>query len=222
MGTDDQKVEARITAINVVTLLLYGALYRELPGYPAVRVAARLLGCTGRGCADSRVGGVPGRLAGQRVPGRPHRPAPDDGGGDPGPGRWVRLAVRGAPGRASRRGRPARGPAVGLGLGICVIPVTSAVSAAVSDIDLGEAAAVNDAASRVEGVVVALVPALIGTTGGLGIAQALVRGYRPAMVVLAVLCMVAGAASAGRPPLGASDYEPRQPDRDESHVICRH
>jgi EmrB/QacA subfamily drug resistance transporter len=80
----------------------------------------------------------------------------------------------------------------GIGIGIAVTPLTSAVLAAVGDADLGEATAVNDAASRLGGVVViALVPALIGATAGLGLGDALVRGYQPAMIVLGGLCIAA-------------------------------
>jgi EmrB/QacA subfamily drug resistance transporter len=51
----------------------------------------------------------------------------------------------------------------GLGLGLAVTPLTSAVLAAVPDADLGEASAVNDAAARVGAVLaVAAVPVLIG------------------------------------------------------------
>ena len=59
----------------------------------------------------------------------------------------------------------------GLGIGLAVAPLTAGVLAAVDDSDLGEASAINDAASRVGGVVlVALVPALLGagSAGGLG------------------------------------------------------
>ena len=46
-------------------------------------------------------------------------------------------------------------------------PLTAAVLDAVGDADLGEASAINDAASRVGGVIaVALVPLLIGITAG--------------------------------------------------------
>ncbi len=41
----------------------------------------------------------------------------------------------------------------GLGIGLAVTPLTAAVLAAVGDADLGEASAINDAASRVGGVV---------------------------------------------------------------------
>ena len=51
----------------------------------------------------------------------------------------------------------------GVGLGLAVAPLTAAVLAAISDTDLGEASAVNDAAARIGAVVaIALVPALIG------------------------------------------------------------
>ena len=74
----------------------------------------------------------------------------------------------------------------GLGLGLSVTPLTAAVLAAVGDADLGEASAINDAASRVGGAIaIALVPALIGATVGTSFTDALVDGYQPAMVVLA-------------------------------------
>jgi EmrB/QacA subfamily drug resistance transporter len=80
----------------------------------------------------------------------------------------------------------------GLGIGLAVTPLTAAVLAAVGDADLGEASAVNDAASRVGGVIaIAVVPVLIGAGGG-GLAGALTDGYRPAMTAMAGLC-VAGA-----------------------------
>jgi EmrB/QacA subfamily drug resistance transporter len=84
----------------------------------------------------------------------------------------------------------------GLGTGLAVTPLTAAVLAAVSDTDLGEASAINDAASRVGGVVViALVPLLIGAAGGNSIAQVLGHGYQPAMLVMAALCAAAAAVS---------------------------
>jgi MFS family permease len=84
----------------------------------------------------------------------------------------------------------------GLGIGVCVTPLTAAVLAAVGDRDLGEASAVNDAAARVGGVVaIALVPVLIGAGGG-SIAGALVHGYRPAMLAMAALCAAAALVTA--------------------------
>jgi len=85
----------------------------------------------------------------------------------------------------------------GIGLGLVVTPLTSAVLAAVSDLDLGEASAISDVASRLGGaVMIALVPALVGVQAGRGLGEALAQGYRTAMLVLAGLCVVAAAISA--------------------------
>jgi EmrB/QacA subfamily drug resistance transporter len=76
----------------------------------------------------------------------------------------------------------------GLGLGLAVAPLTAAVLAAVSDADLGEASAINDAASRVGGLIaIAIVPALIGATGP-SLGHALAGGFQPAMIAMAALC----------------------------------
>jgi EmrB/QacA subfamily drug resistance transporter len=85
----------------------------------------------------------------------------------------------------------------GLGMGLAVTPLTAGVLAAVADPDLGEASAINDAASRLGGVVaIALVPALIGAGGGRSLAGALAHGYQPAMIALAALCAAAAAVTA--------------------------
>ncbi|MFL5912471.1 MAG: DHA2 family efflux MFS transporter permease subunit [Gaiellaceae bacterium] len=77
----------------------------------------------------------------------------------------------------------------GAGLGLAVTPLTAAVLAAVRDADLGEASAINDAASRVGGVIaIALVPVLIGVGAGSSLADSLAKGYRPAMLAIAGLC----------------------------------
>jgi hypothetical protein len=66
------------------------------------------------------------------------------------------------------------------------------VLAAVADSDLGEASAINDAASRLGGlIVIAVVPALIGAGAGRGLGAALSHGYRPAMIALSALCAAA-------------------------------
>ena len=96
----------------------------------------------------------------------------------------------------------------GLGLGLAVAPLTAAVLAAVRDPDLGEAAAINDAAARVGAVVaVALVPALIGATGGRTLARALGDGYQPAMLVITGICVAAAVITA----LFVSDDRARAP-----------
>jgi hypothetical protein len=85
----------------------------------------------------------------------------------------------------------------GLGIGLAVTPLTAAVLAAVGDADLGEASGINDAASRIGGVVViAVVPLLIGATGSRGYAGALAGGYQPAMIVMAGLCVAAAVITA--------------------------
>jgi hypothetical protein len=84
----------------------------------------------------------------------------------------------------------------GFGLGLTVTPLTAAVLAAVSDADLGEASAISDVASRLGGAILtALVPVLIGVQAGRGLTEALADGYRPAMVVLTGLCVVAAVIS---------------------------
>jgi MFS family permease len=76
----------------------------------------------------------------------------------------------------------------GLGVGLAVTPLTAAVLTEVSDADLGEASGVNDAASRIGGVlIIALVPALIGASGARSLAGALAHGYQPAMIIVAGL-----------------------------------
>jgi EmrB/QacA subfamily drug resistance transporter len=85
----------------------------------------------------------------------------------------------------------------GLGLGLSVTPLTAAVLAAVGDADLGEASGINDASSRIGGVIViALVPVLIGVTGGQGYARALAHGYLPSMIVMGGLCVAAALVTA--------------------------
>jgi MFS family permease len=86
----------------------------------------------------------------------------------------------------------------GLGLGLAVTPLTAAVLAAVDDTDLGEASAVNDAASRIGGAVaIAAVPVLIGAGAGAGdLGNALVGGFRPAMLTLAAVCGAAAVLTA--------------------------
>ena len=85
----------------------------------------------------------------------------------------------------------------GVGVGLAVTPLTAAVLAAVDDRDLGEASAINDAASRLGAVVaIAIVPALIGVGGGATLANALADGYQPAMIAIGGMC-VAAAVIAG-------------------------
>jgi MFS family permease len=79
----------------------------------------------------------------------------------------------------------------GVGDGLAATPLTAAVLAAVSDSDLGGASAINSAAAWIGGgVVIAIVPALIGASGGQHLANALADGYQPAMITMAGLSVV--------------------------------
>jgi EmrB/QacA subfamily drug resistance transporter len=85
----------------------------------------------------------------------------------------------------------------GAGVGVAVTPLTAAVLAAVGDADLGEASGINDAASRIGGlVVIALVPALIGAVSGTSLTRALGHGFQSAMLVMAGLCLTAALVTA--------------------------
>jgi EmrB/QacA subfamily drug resistance transporter len=103
----------------------------------------------------------------------------------------------------------------GLGIGLTVAPLTAGVLAAVDDADLGEASAINDAASRIGGVVlIALVPALLGVGGSDDLAQPLANRYRAAMLVMAAVSVVSAVitmlfVARGRPPATRVPATPR-------------
>ncbi len=105
----------------------------------------------------------------------------------------------------------------GLGLGLMVSPLTSGVLASVSDDDLGEASAVNDAAARVGALLmVALVPVLVGVGRG-ELGPALVDGFRPAMLALGCLAL-AGAVVAGLFVTDGTTGGPRMPVPPQVHA----
>ncbi|MER7247511.1 MFS transporter [Kribbella sp. NPDC000426] len=103
----------------------------------------------------------------------------------------------------------------GLGIGLTVAPLTAGVLAAVDDADLGEASAINDAASRVGGVVlIALVPALLGVGGSDELAGPLANRYQTAMLVMSALSVVAAVitmvfVARGRPSAAQLPATPR-------------
>jgi hypothetical protein len=98
----------------------------------------------------------------------------------------------------------------GLGIGLAVAPLTAGVLAAVADRDLGEASGINDAASRIGGVVViALVPVLLGAGRSTSLAQPLAANYQTAMLVMAGLSVAAAVITAVFVPSGrAVDAQP--------------
>ena len=60
----------------------------------------------------------------------------------------------------------------GVGIGITVTPLTAGVLAAVGDADLGEGSAINTTAARVGALfTIAIVPALLGVSGGRSLAE---------------------------------------------------
>ncbi|MEV4264648.1 MFS transporter [Kribbella sp. NPDC049584] len=103
----------------------------------------------------------------------------------------------------------------GLGIGLTVAPLTAGVLAAVDDADLGEASAINDAASRVGGVIlIALVPALLGVGSSDELAGPLANRYQAAMLVMAALSVVAAVitmvfVARGRPSAAQLPATPR-------------
>jgi EmrB/QacA subfamily drug resistance transporter len=180
-------------AINVTTLLFYGAL--SAAGYLLILECELRLGYTAAQAGAALIPSSVVFLALSPVSGAlVARVGP----------RWLMVAGillvaasyvwlgRARPGSSYITAILPPGLLRGLGLGLTVTPLTAAVLAAVKDDDLGEASAVNDAASRVGGVLaVALVPVLIGAGVGHSLAGALVNGYQPAMVTLGGICVVA-------------------------------
>ena len=105
---------------------------------------------------------------------------------------------------------------MGAGLGLTVAPLTAAVLVAVSDDQLGQAPAINNAAAQV-GVLllVTLVPALIGV-GADDLGQALASGYQPAMWVMGGL-VVAAAVITGLFFSDCATDAPRMPPQPQIH-----
>jgi EmrB/QacA subfamily drug resistance transporter len=186
----------QFTAINVVTVVFYGAL--AAAGYLLVLRCELTLGYTATEAGavlipSSAIFLVLSPISGALVP----RTGP----------RWLMVAgilavalaflwLAYAPAGTYAAAIFPGAVLWGLGLGLTVTPLTAAVLAAVSDADLGEASAISDVASRLGGAILtALVPVLIGVQAGRGLTEALADGYRPAMVVLTGLCVVAAVIS---------------------------
>jgi hypothetical protein len=85
---------------------------------------------------------------------------------------------------------------LGLGLSATVAPLTTAVLAAAGDARAGIGSAINNAVSRVAGLVaIAVLPAAAGLTTGGGNLD-LVGGFGRAMVICGVTCAAGGLVAA--------------------------
>jgi EmrB/QacA subfamily drug resistance transporter len=101
----------------------------------------------------------------------------------------------------------------GVGLSITVSPLTAAVLAAVDPAQSGIGSAVNNAVSRIAGLIaVAFAGVIIGATGDSAFAPGDFAGFRRGAVVVAVLFAVAGLISAVGISNGQCDYRRVSPE----------
>ncbi len=184
----------QFTGANLTTLAVYGALggvmflvvlnLELVMGYSAVQAGSSLLPITALMLVLSpRMGQLSQRI-GPRIP------------MTVGPlvvGAGTFLLVRATPGHSYVDGVLPGVIVFGLGLAITVGPLTGTVLAAVEQRHVGVASGVNNAASRVAGLVtVALLPEI--THMGTRLDRAgVMTGYHEAMVVSAVIAAVGGA-----------------------------
>ncbi|MGH8996142.1 MAG: MFS transporter [Acidimicrobiales bacterium] len=184
----------QFTGANLTTLAVYGALggfmflvvlnLELVMGYSAVSAGAAMLPITGLMLALSpRMGQLAQRI-GPRLP-MTLGPLVVAGG--------TLLLVRAVPGHSYASGVLPGVVVFGLGLAITVGPLTGTVLAAVDQRHVGAASGVNNAASRVAGLItVAVLPEV--THMGAGLTRASVSaGYHGAMVISGVIAAVGGA-----------------------------
>jgi EmrB/QacA subfamily drug resistance transporter len=187
----------QFSGANAVTLLVYAALsgvffllvvhLQTDLGYSALEAGASLLPVTACMLVLSPSTGALSQRIGPRIP---MTVGPLVAGAgmallaltEPGRSYWVAVL----PGTVI----------LGIGLSITVAPLTTAVLAAAGDEHAGIGSAINNAVSRVAGLIaIAVLPAVAGLTTG-GDSLDLVGGFGKAMVICGVTCAVGGVVGA--------------------------
>jgi EmrB/QacA subfamily drug resistance transporter len=187
----------QFSGANAVTLLFYAALsgvffllvvhLQTDLGYSALEAGAALLPVTVCSLLLSPRAGALSQRIGPRVP------------MTVGPliaGSGMALLALAEPGRSYWVGVLPGAIVLGLGLSATVAPLTTAVLAAAGDARAGIGSAINNAVSRVAGLVaIAILPAAAGLTTG-GDTLDLIGGFGRAMVICGVTCAVGGLVAA--------------------------
>jgi EmrB/QacA subfamily drug resistance transporter len=184
----------QFTGANLTTFAVYGALSAALflvvlrlqvtLGYSALEAGTSLLPFTALMVAlSARVGALAQRI-GPRIP-MTVGPLLAAGG--------LVLFSRVGPGDDYAAAVLPAATLFGLGMTITVAPLTSAVLAAVDSRHAGVASGVNNAASRLAGLLgIAIVPAVAGIGSGADLARSLDHGYPAALRLSAAVCAAGG------------------------------
>lgn len=186
----------QFSGANVVTFMVYAALSGVLfllvvhlqtdLGYSALEAGAALLPITALMATLSAKTGALSQRIGPRLP-MTIGPLIAAGG--------IALLARVEPGRSYWTAVFPGVVLLGLGLALTVAPLTTAVLAAAGDAHAGIGSAINNAVSRIAGLLaVAVLPAAAGLTGGTSLD--LVGGFDRAMIICAALCASGGVIAA--------------------------
>ena len=210
----------QFSAANVVTLIMYAALggalfllplqLQQVAGYSPVRAGTALLPVTVMMLLlSARAGALASRIG----PRLPMAVGPLVAGA----GLW--LLTRTGPSSPYLTTVAPGAVVLGLGLAICVAPLTATTLAAVAPEHAGAASAVNNDVARTGNLIaVALLPSLAGLTGDAyrdpGVFD---DGFTVAMVICALTCVAGGLLAAG---LIRNPPRPRPRARAADHPTC--